>query len=97
MTQDNLSPDDGAVHRPDWGDFRDHLPTADPRGRRVWVYPRKPSGPYHRARLWVSGVLLGVMFAGPFIRINGNPLLRYDGYYVLSDIVEIPNLRQKAT
>lgn len=28
---------------------------------------------------------------------NGNPLLRYDGYYILSDILEIPNLRQKAT
>ena len=28
---------------------------------------------------------------------NGNPLLRYDGYYILSDMLEIPNLRQKAT
>ncbi len=28
---------------------------------------------------------------------NGNPLLRYDGYYILSDLLEIPNLRQKAT
>lgn len=28
---------------------------------------------------------------------NGNPLLRYDGYYILSDIMEIPNLRQKST
>lgn len=28
---------------------------------------------------------------------NGNPLLRYDGYYILSDIAEIPNLSQKAT
>jgi putative peptide zinc metalloprotease protein len=28
---------------------------------------------------------------------NANPLLRYDGYYILSDITEIPNLRQKAT
>lgn len=27
---------------------------------------------------------------------NANPLLRYDGYYILSDLVEIPNLRQKA-
>ncbi len=27
---------------------------------------------------------------------NGNPLLRYDGYYILSDLVEIPNLRQKS-
>jgi putative peptide zinc metalloprotease protein len=28
---------------------------------------------------------------------NGNPLLRFDGYYILMDIIEIPNLRQKAT
>lgn len=28
---------------------------------------------------------------------NGNPLLRFDGYYILMDILEIPNLRQKAT
>jgi len=28
---------------------------------------------------------------------NANPLLRYDGYYILSDFLEIPNLRQKAT
>lgn len=27
---------------------------------------------------------------------NGNPLLRYDGYYVLSDVVEIPNLGPRA-
>ncbi len=31
------------------------------------------------------------------IIFNGNPLLKYDGYYILSDITEIPNLRQKAT
>jgi len=28
---------------------------------------------------------------------NANPLLRYDGYYILADLTEIPNLRQKAT
>ncbi|MBI3822324.1 MAG: efflux RND transporter periplasmic adaptor subunit [Planctomycetes bacterium] len=27
---------------------------------------------------------------------NGNPLMRYDGYYVLSDWMEIPNLRDRA-
>jgi len=31
------------------------------------------------------------------IVFNANPLLRYDGYYILSDILEIPNLRQKAS
>lgn len=30
------------------------------------------------------------------IIFNGNPLLRYDGYYVLSDYLEIPNLAQRA-
>jgi putative peptide zinc metalloprotease protein len=28
---------------------------------------------------------------------NANPLLRYDGYYMLSDFLEIPNLQRKST
>ena len=31
------------------------------------------------------------------VLFNANPLLRYDGYYILSDVLEIPNLRQKST
>lgn len=31
------------------------------------------------------------------VLFNGNPLLRYDGYYILMDLVEIPNLRQRST
>jgi putative peptide zinc metalloprotease protein len=27
---------------------------------------------------------------------NANPLLRFDGYYILADLLEIPNLRQRA-
>jgi putative peptide zinc metalloprotease protein len=27
---------------------------------------------------------------------NANPLLRYDGYYILSDLIQIPNLRSRA-
>ncbi len=30
------------------------------------------------------------------VLFNGNPLLRYDGYYMLADLVEVPNLRQQA-
>lgn len=30
------------------------------------------------------------------VLFNGNPLLRFDGYYVLSDLVGIPNLAQRA-
>ncbi len=31
------------------------------------------------------------------VLFNGNPLLRYDGYYVASDALEIPNLAQRAS
>ena len=30
------------------------------------------------------------------VGFNVNPLMRYDGYYALSDIVEVPNLRSRA-
>jgi putative peptide zinc metalloprotease protein len=42
---------------------------------------------------------LNVMFVSSVTTIifNANPLLRYDGYYILADLTEIPNLRQKAT
>ena len=42
---------------------------------------------------------LDVMFISSVTTIvfNANPLLRYDGYYILADLMEIPNLRQKAT
>jgi cytochrome c oxidase accessory protein FixG len=56
-------------------DFRDHLSTADQEGRRRWLYPRKVQGRFYRGRTWLSWLLLTVMFAGPFVRINGNPLL----------------------
>lgn len=41
----------------------------------MWLYPKRPLGRYYQARSWLTWLLLGVMFAGPFIKINGNPLL----------------------
>ena len=55
--------------------FRDTIGTVDADGKRIWVYPRKPSGRYHRARIGVTVVLLSLLFAGPFIKIGGQPLL----------------------
>ena len=38
-----------------------------------------------------------IMIAGiSTVVFNGNPLLRFDGYYILADLIEIPNLRQRA-
>ena len=47
----------------------------------------------------VNYVCLNVMFicSVSTLMFNANPLLRYDGYYILSDVMEIPNLRQKAS
>jgi cytochrome c oxidase accessory protein FixG len=70
-----IPPAAAAMKQVDWQDFRDHLSTADAEGRRTWLYPRQPRGPFYRARTWLSWLLLAVMFAGPFIRIHGNPLL----------------------
>lgn len=56
-------------------DFRDHLSTADQEGRRQWVYAREPHGRFTRARMWFSWLLLALMFGGPFVRIDGEPLL----------------------
>ncbi len=46
-----------------------------------------------------NNVMLSVMFISSVstILFNGNPLLRFDGYYILSDVAEIPNLRQKSS
>ncbi|MCB1801398.1 MAG: hypothetical protein KDI82_06910 [Gammaproteobacteria bacterium] len=44
-------------------------------------------------------VAFSVMLIGGMstLLFNGNPLLRFDGYYVLSDALEIPNLATRAT
>jgi putative peptide zinc metalloprotease protein len=47
---------------------------------------------------WINALALNVMFVCSVgtLLINGNPLLRYDGYYVLADWYETPNLQQQA-
>ena len=56
-------------------EYRDSIATVDASGKRVWVYPKKPKGRYHRARIVVSVILLSILFAGPFIKIGGEPFL----------------------
>lgn len=56
-------------------EFRDSIATVDEKGKRVWIYPKKPSGKFHRRRIAVTVFLLSFFFAGPFIKIGGQPLL----------------------
>ncbi|MCC2547805.1 cytochrome c oxidase accessory protein CcoG [Hymenobacter sp. BT175] len=55
--------------------FRDSIATVDAAGKRVWLYPKKPSGPLYRARKWISYGLLALLFAGPWLRLNELPVL----------------------
>lgn len=52
-----------------------------------WTVP----GVMHSLCLYV--VLVGSIST---LLFNGNPLLRYDGYYILTDLIQIPNLRARA-
>jgi len=55
--------------------YRDHISTVDEAGKRVWVYPKKPKGKFTSYRMLVSILLLVFLLAGPFISIDGEPLL----------------------
>lgn len=56
-------------------EFRDTIATVDEEGKRIWIYPKKPSGTYHRWRIAVTVFLLALLFGGPFLTLNGQPLL----------------------
>ena len=54
----------------------------------VWV---NSQGPLHELAL-----LLMVIAGFSTLLFNGNPLLKFDGYYLLADAIEIPNLAQRS-
>ncbi len=56
-------------------EHRDTIATVDEQGKRIWVYPKKPKGRYNNYRIAFTAFLLGILFAGPFIKINGQPFL----------------------
>lgn len=47
----------------------------------------------------INSIAYNVIFLASSVTIlfNANPLMRYDGYYILSDLLEVPNLRQRAS
>lgn len=55
--------------------YRDFVSTITEDGKRNWIYPKKPDGRLYKLRTYLSWLLLGFLFAGPFITIGGNPLL----------------------
>lgn len=56
----------------------------------VWV--RTPDGSL------IHQIAYNVMFTASISTVifNANPLMRFDGYYMLSDLLEVPNLQQRS-
>jgi putative peptide zinc metalloprotease protein len=59
----------------------------------IWTYTNPQTYPLVNQLAYNAMLIASVST----IVFNANPLLRYDGYYILSDLLEIPNFRQKST
>lgn len=72
---ETISPEKGV---PEEESYRDHIATVDGDGKRVWIFPKKPSGKYYNARTYVSWALLLFLFGMPWLKVNGEPLLLFN-------------------
>ena len=58
--------------------FRDSIGTVDEKGKRNWVFPKKPKGKYYKYRKYVSYLLISIFFISPFLKIDGNQFLLFN-------------------
>lgn len=58
--------------------FRDTIGTIDEGGNRKFIFPKKPSGKFYNYRKIVSYVLLAILIANPFIKVNGNQFMMFN-------------------
>ena len=58
--------------------FRDQISTVTDEGKRVWIYPKKPSGRFYNARTIVSIFLLAFLFGAPFLKVNGHQFMLFN-------------------
>lgn len=74
-------------------EFRNTISTVDEKGKRVWIYPKKPFGAYYNARTILSYFFVFFLFAAPFIHVNGNPLMMFnvlERKFVIFGVVFLP-------
>jgi cytochrome c oxidase accessory protein FixG len=58
--------------------FKDMLQTEDERGRRNWLFPKRPKGRLYNLRWLVALLLLAFFFAAPFITYKGEQFILLD-------------------
>lgn len=59
-------------------EYRDELANVTKSGKRIWIYPKKPSGRYYNYRKLLSYLLLVILFGLPWIKYNGRPLFLFN-------------------
>lgn len=59
--------------------FRDRVSSIDKdTGKRIWIFPKKPGGQFHRARAVVAALLIAFLVGVPFIKVDGHPLFLFN-------------------
>jgi cytochrome c oxidase accessory protein FixG len=58
--------------------FRDHIGTIDQEGKRKFLFPKKPKGKLYTYRKYVSYILLAILIANPFVKVNGNQFMLFN-------------------
>lgn len=55
--------------------FRDAVATIDQKGKRKYIFPKKPRGYFYNKRNIASIIYLVIFFALPLIKVNGEPFI----------------------
>lgn len=58
--------------------FRDSVATIDKKGKRNFLFPKKPKGKLYRLRTVASLFYLAIFFTLPFIKLGGQPLFLFN-------------------
>lgn len=58
--------------------FRDRVPTIDKHGKRSWIYAHQPKGKFYQWRTLLTVLYVVILFAIPFIKINGHPFFLFN-------------------
>ncbi len=60
------------------GSFRDHVSTIGEKGKRIWVFPKKPKGKLYNYRKITSYVLLALLFTLPHLKFHDEQFLLFN-------------------
>ena len=55
--------------------FRDSIATIDQKGKRKYIFPKKPKGALYNKRTLASVIYLILFFSLPWIKINDEPFI----------------------